>query len=132
MNDVAATILSRQLDIVDDILRRRKEIVGRYLEQLKNVPGLTLLERKADRESGNWLFSMYADRRDDFQKKLAENEIESHMVHVRNDICPIFGGSRQDLPIMNKVEDKYVSIPLHNHLTDEEVDKIIKTIKSGW
>jgi hypothetical protein len=38
--------------------------------------------------------------------------------HVRNDICPIFGGKRQDLPIINKLEEKYVSIPLHNKLTD--------------
>lgn len=132
MNDVAAAILDKQLDILDSILKRRKEISDRYLNGLKSVPGVTLLERKPDRESGNWLFSMYVNRRDDFQKKLAENEIECHMVHVRNDICPIFGGLRQNLPIMNKVENKYVSIPLHNHLTDDEVDKIIKTIKSGW
>ena len=132
MNDVAAIILDRQLDIVDNILRRRKEIADKYLNELKDVPGLTLLERKHDRESGNWLFTMYVDKKEDFQKKLKENEIESHMVHIRNDICPIFGGKKQDLPVMNKVEDKYVSIPLHNHLTDENVDKIIKVIKSGW
>jgi len=132
MNDVAATILSSQLDIVHNVLSRRKDIANRYLKELKNIAGLTLLERKADRESGNWLFTIQVERRDDFQKKLAENEIECHMVHVRNDICPIFGGARQDLPIMNKVENKYVSIPLHNHLTDEDVDKIINTIKSGW
>ena len=132
MNDVTATMLDVQLDKFDKIAERRKTIADRYLSELKNVPGLTLLERKSDRQSGNWLFSMYVDRRDDFQKKLAENEIESHMVHVRNDICPIFGGLRQDLPVMNKIENKYVSIPLHNHLTDEEAEKVIKVIKSGW
>jgi len=132
MNDVAAVILDKQLDIVDDILKRRKEIADQYLDGLKDVLGVTLLDRNSDRESGNWLFTMYVDRRDDFQKKLAANGIESHMVHVRNDICPIFGGKKQDLPIMNKVENKYVSIPLHNHLTDEDVNKVIKTIKSGW
>lgn len=132
MSDVTATMLDSQLDQFDKIAQRRKEIANRYLNELKDIPGLTLLERKSDRESGNWLFTMYVDRRDDFQKKLTENEIESHMVHVRNDICPIFGGRRLDLPIMNKVENKYVSIPLHNHLTDEEVLKVIKVIKGGW
>lgn len=133
MNDVTATILDIQLDGLDEVLKRRKEIADRYLKELKDVSGLTLLERKPDRESGNWLFTIQVEKRDDFQKKLAENEIESHMVHVRNDICPIFGGVRRDdLPVMNKVEDKYLSIPLHNHLTDSDVDKVIKTIKSGW
>ncbi|MFA6215760.1 MAG: DegT/DnrJ/EryC1/StrS family aminotransferase [Patescibacteria group bacterium] len=132
MNDVAATILDIQLDKLGEVLARRKQIADRYLSELKNVSGLTLLERKSDRESGNWLFTLQVEKRDDFQKKLADNEIESHMVHVRNDICPIFAGQRLDLPVMNEVEDKYISIPLHNHLTDDDVEKIIKTIKSGW
>lgn len=132
MNDVTATILDIQLDKLDGVLSRRREIASRYLEELKNVPGLTLLERKPDRASGNWLFTIQVEKRDDFQRKLAAAEIESHMVHVRNDICPIFGGVRQDLPVMNAVENKYLSIPLHNHLTDDDVTKIIKTIKTGW
>jgi len=132
MNDVAATMLDIQLDKLNDISARRKEIADQYLEGLKNIAGLTILERKPDRESGNWLFTIQVEKRDDFQRKLAENEIESHMVHVRNDICPIFGGKRLDLAVMNEVENKYISIPLHNHLTDEDVSKIIRTIKSGW
>jgi len=132
MNDVTATILDIQLDKLNDVLKRRKEVADQYLKELRDVPGLTLLDRKPDRESGNWLFTIQVEKRDDFQKKLAENEIESHMVHVRNDICPIFGGTRRDLPTMNKVEDKYLSIPIHNHLTDEDINKVIKTIKSGW
>jgi len=132
MNDVAATMLDIQLDKLNDILARRKEIANQYLKELKNIAGLTLLERKPDRESGNWLFTIQVENRDDFQKKLAAGEIESHMVHVRNDICPIFGGKRLDLPVMNEVEDKYISIPLHNHLTDDDISKVIKTIKGGW
>ncbi|MFA5022546.1 MAG: DegT/DnrJ/EryC1/StrS family aminotransferase [Patescibacteria group bacterium] len=132
MNDVTATILAVQLDKVEQVLKKRAEIANRYLTELKNISGLTLLERKADRQSGNWLFTIQVENRDDFQKKLAENDIESHMVHVRNDICPIFGGTRLDLPVMNKLEGKYISIPLHNQLTDEDVSKVIETIKSGW
>lgn len=132
MNDVTASILDIQLDKVDEVLRRRQEIADYYLQGLQNIHGLTLLERKSDRESGNWLFTIQVENRDDFQKKLSDNEIESHIVHVRNDICPIFGGQRQDLPNMNELENKYISIPLHNHLTDDDIEKIIKIIKSGW
>jgi len=132
MNDVTASILDIQLDKINNVLKQRKEIADYYLDDLKNISGLTLLERKDDRQSGNWLFTIQVENRDDFQKKLADNDIESHMVHVRNDVCPIFGGERQDLPIMNQIEDKYISIPLHNHLTNDDVEKVIKTIKSGW
>jgi len=132
MNDVTATILDIQLDELEKISATRNRYADMYHNGLKSVKGLTLLERKQDRESGNWLFTIQVENRDGFQKKLADNDIESHMVHVRNDICPIFGGKRQELPVMNEVENKYISIPLHNHLTDEDIDKVIKTIRSGW
>jgi len=132
MNDLAAGILVAQLDDLSLVLSRRKEIVERYRRELKDVPGLKLLSQKEDRESGNWLFTIRVKDRQGFIKKLLDNDIESHMVHVRCDIYPIFGGKRLDLPGMNEVEPEYVSIPLHCKLSDEDVSKIIKTIKSGW
>ena len=132
MNDVTATMLSIQLDDLEKVNSRRREIVKRYRESLNNISGLTLLEKKPDRESGNWLFTILVERRDDFTKMLKDNDIEAHMVHVRCDVYPIFGGKRLNLPAMNEVEPKYVSIPLHQGLTDDEVDKVIKTIKKGW
>jgi len=55
MNDVTATILDIQLDKFDKISATRNEIADRYLNELNGVPGLTLLDRKSDRQSGNWL-----------------------------------------------------------------------------
>jgi len=132
MNDIAAGMLVVQLDDLEKILKERTKIADRYHKELKNVSGLKLLDRKEDRESGNWLFTVRVKDRKNFTKKLLDNGIESHMVHVRCDIYPIFGGKRLNLPNMNEVEPEYVSIPLHNKLTDEDIDKVIKTIKSGW
>jgi len=132
MNDVTATILSTQLDDLRKVNARRGEIVNRYRESLNDVPGLTLFEKGGDRESANWLFTILVERREDFIKMMRSNDIETHMVHVRCDIYPIFGGERLDLPVMNELEPKYVSIPLHLGLTEEDVDKIITTVKKGW
>ena len=132
MNDVTATILSVQLDELHNVNARRREIVNHYRESFKNIPGLTMLEKKKDRESGDWLFTVLVERREDFIKMMKDNGIETHMVHIRCDVYPIFGGKRLDLPAMNEVEPKYVSIPLHLGLTDEDLDKIITTIKKGW
>jgi dTDP-4-amino-4,6-dideoxygalactose transaminase len=132
MNDVTATILSVQLDDIHSVNARRKEIVNRYRKSLDNIPGLTLLEEKDDRGSGHWLFTVLVERREDFIKMMKDNGIETHMVHVRCDVYPIFGGKRLELPVMNEVEPKYVSIPLHAGLTDEDVEKVIKTVNKGW
>lgn len=132
MNDLAAAILIIQLDDLAKILQRRKKIADTYRKGLSNVAGLEMLESKEDGVSGNWLFTIKVNNRSGFIKKLQENGIESHMVHVRCDIYPIFGGQRLDLPVMNKIEEKYLSIPLHTKLTDADVNKIIKVIRSGW
>ena len=132
MNDVTATILSIQLDDLMQVNARRKEIAEKYCASLKDVPGLTLLDKKKDRESGNWLFTVLVEKRDDFVKMMKDNGVDTHMVHIRCDVYPIFGGKRLNLPAMNEVESKYVSIPLHAGLTDEDVDRVIKTIKKGW
>ncbi len=132
MNDVTATMLSVQLDDLAAVNARRREIVERYRESLSNVPGLTLLRGKKEQESGNWLFTILVERRDDFIKMMKDNDIETHMVHIRCDVYPIFGGKRLQLPVMNEVEANYISIPLHAGLTDEDVDKVIKTIRKGW
>ncbi len=132
MNDVTATMLSVQLDDLHAVNARRKEIAGRYRASLSGVRGVTMLEKKDDRDSANWLFTMLVERREDFVRTMKEAGIETHMVHVRCDVYPIFGGARQDLAVMNEVEPKYVSIPLHMGLTDDDVDKVIGAVRKGW
>lgn len=132
MNDVTATILGVQLDDLFAVNARREEIVRRYRQALADVPGLTMLEEKEDRRSGNWLFTILVERRDDFIAMMRSNGVNTHMVHVRCDVYPIFGGKRQNLPVMNEVEPMYVSIPLHVGLSDDDVEHVIRTIKKGW
>jgi len=132
MNDVTATMLSIQLDDLRAVNARRAEIVKRYREALSGVPGLMMLEKKPDRKSGNWLFTVLVERREDFIKAMRQRGVDTHMVHIRCDVYPIFGGKRLMLPAMNEVEPKYVSIPLHSGLTDDEVAQVIGAIKKGW
>lgn len=132
MNDVVAAMLLAQLEDLDKVLSRRKQIVARYRDAFKDIDGIELLAEQNDRESANWLFNILVDRRDDFQKKLASKGIETSLVHVRLDVYPILGGKRQDLPAMNQIEPRYLALPLHNHLTDEDVEFVIDTIQSGW
>lgn len=132
MNDIAAILGICQMRKLDEILKKRKQIVDRYLDELSGIPGLTLLKREQNRESANWLFALLVENREGFMKKLKENGIESSLVHLRCDTYTIFGGKKQDLPNMNALEEKYISIPLHNELSEDDVGCVIKTIRSGW
>jgi dTDP-4-amino-4,6-dideoxygalactose transaminase len=72
------------------------------------------------------------ERRDDFAKKMWDADVDTNMVHIRNDVYKIFGGKRADLPVMNELEDKYTCLPLHMKITENDVYYICKKIKEGW
>ena len=110
----------------DKILGYHRKLSELYKKSLAGISGLTVI-------GGIWSFPILVDRRNDFAKKLAENDIETNLVQVRNDILTIFGRERQNLPNMNWIEDKYIHLPLHMYVTEEDItERIIPVIKSGW
>ena len=96
------------------------------------VEGVTLFESKTDRHSANWLFTMHVQDRASFCTMMADRQIEVSVVHIRNDQHEVFGPQRHDLPVTDAYAKTNISIPLHNHLTDEQVTYIIEAIKRGW
>ena len=68
------------------------------------------------------------------QKLLRENGIESNQVHFRNDRYSIFSEftNRKKLPNMDKGEDKYLVLPLHTKVSEQDVSRICEIIQSGW
>lgn len=132
MNDLAAAMLIVQLEELTQVLERRRQLVERYRESLKDIDGIDLLAKPGDRESANWLFIILVDRRADFQRRLKAAGIETSLVHIRCDLYPIVGGTRQELPGMNAIEPRYVALPLHHRLSDEDLEYILDTIHKGW
>ena len=132
MNDLTAAMLRVQLEDLDKVLERRCQIVERYREGLRDVDGIELLDQPEDRVSANWLFNVLVDRRNDFQRRLADFGIETSLVHIRCDVYPILGGRRHNLPAMNAVESRYLSLPLHPSLSEEDVEYILQAIRQGW
>jgi perosamine synthetase len=131
MNDLAAAVGLGNLEDFPLRLARRQKIANYYRSELSKCSGLQLLELGEDRTHAYWLFTLLVDRREDFIKKLVEEKIPVSVVHLRIDRNSIFGGLN-NLPGQNTFNEKQVSIPVHEALTDAEVDKIVQKIKSGW
>lgn len=132
MNDIAASIGLGNMQDIDWILETRKEFVSQYRDGLKDAPGVTLFEQKADRESAHWLFTMHVAERDDFCRMLASKGVEVSVCHIRNDMHKIFGPLREDLPNTARYAGSHISLPLHNHLKPEDIDYVINVIREGW
>ena len=132
MNNVNATVGLIQL-------RHIEKIVGEYInngkffdENLKNTPGVELLEYNPNTEASYWLYTMKVDRREDFIKKLNDNGISASELHLRNDRHSVFAESKTELPIFDEFYKKMVHIPCGWWLTDEDREKIVSVIKEGW
>ena len=132
MNDVAGAIGLGNLEGFSDRLKRRQRIGAHYRQQLGNVPGLQLLRLEEDRTHAYWLFTILVERREDFIRKLAEERITASVVHLRIDRNSIFGASRGHMPGQEAFNEQQVAIPVHDGLTDDDVDKIVSTVQSGW
>ena len=132
MNDLAASLGLGNLEDFLKNLRRRRSIASHYRKELGKIAGLKLLDYQDDRESAYWLFTILVENRLDFIKKLKTRKIPTSVVHLRIDRNSIFGGITPNLGNQEKFDQNQVSIPIHDALSEQDVEKIISAIKSGW
>ncbi|MBL7050293.1 MAG: DegT/DnrJ/EryC1/StrS family aminotransferase [Nitrospira sp.] len=132
MNDLSAALGLGNLDDFPDTLKRRREIAGHYIREFKNVPGISLLEYRDDRECAYWIFTMKVEKRLEFIKKLRAGGIPASIIHLRIDDNSVFGGITPGLPGQEKFNEDQVSLPVHNGLSDDDIETIINTVKLGW
>lgn len=133
MTDIAAAMGLAGLEEFDEISSHRKRLFKIYEKNLSNIEGLRFIGGNyTDREHAAWLCTIIVERRADLQLKLREHNIESNQVHYRNDRYTIFGGRKNNLPNMDALEEKYLVLPLHTQLSEENVLRVCQVIKSGW
>jgi len=132
MNDVAAVMGLEGLKAFDAAFERRRNIAQRYRKELEGVEGLTLMSQQRYKKPAYWLFPIHVENRIGFATEMKWKGVEVAVHNWRNDQYSIFGGL-QDLPNTGRVNDDLIHIPLHAELTDEEVSRVISTIKDlNW
>lgn len=134
MTDIAASLGIAALEEFDDHIAHRQKLYHLYCELLKDAEGIRVIGTEYhDREHAAWLLTAEVDRRIDFMTHLRVNKIESAQVHYRNDRYSIFGSRVEGkYPKMDAIEDRYIVLPLHAKVTEDDVRYIAEVIKMGW
>lgn len=133
MTDIGAAMGLAALKEFDETLKHRQSIFETYKKGLNGAEGIKLIgAHHTDRTHAAWLCTALVDRRIDFMHKLRDHKIESSQVHFRNDRYSVLGGRRSDLPNMDAVEDKYIVLPMHTHMTNADAEYVCEIIKKGW
>ena len=133
LNDFAASLGLANIKTLSERLIRRQEICNFYDEEFSGNTNIRLFcKNKYGNSSSNWLYGFHVERRDDFIRHLKANGIPTSVVHQGIDKNDIFGGKQETLFNQRKFDSSQIHIPIHNSLSDEQIDYIANTIKRGW
>jgi dTDP-4-amino-4,6-dideoxygalactose transaminase len=133
MNDVNAAIGMANLAKVQENVIEKHISNGKYYDKaLKNVSGVTLLERDSRMESSYWIYSILVDRKDDFTKHMNSCGISTSQVHERNDIHSCLRKYKTILPNLDSIKNRLTAIPVGWWVTNKERQYIVDCIKQGW
>ena len=135
MTDIASAMGIASLQEFDAVSSLRKRLFKVYSDELAGYDRVKIIGNDFDdREHAAWLFTIIVDNRYKLQEKLRDNKIESNQVHFRNDRYSIFKDFTEgkNFPNMDQIEDKYLVLPLHTMMNENDVRRVCSIIKSGW
>jgi dTDP-4-amino-4,6-dideoxygalactose transaminase len=137
LSDVLAAILEAQLDRLSAIQERRAAIVARYREALgpwAASTGVRLPVELPDRTPNHHIFYLlYPDgrRRDEALATLRGRGIGATFHYVPLHSAPHSRrlGIDVELPVTDRVASTLLRLPLHPLLSDDDVDRVIRTVE---
>jgi perosamine synthetase len=132
MTDVQAAIGLAGLEEFDEIAALRRSLYRRYVERLRSLPHVRIVDEFDPRKSrAAWLITVAVEHRMQCQLKLHSRRIESGQVHFRNDRYSIFA-TKDEFPGMDSIDDNYLVLPLHTKMSLADVELICDVLKEGW
>lgn len=132
MTDLGAAIGLAGLEEFDQTLKHRQDLYKRYVINLKDFIDVSIVDDFDPKKThAAWLFTILVKNREDLQKKLRLNGIESGQTHYRNDRYSIFNCD-ETFYNMDILDNDYLILPLHTKMSMDDVDYICSVIQSGW
>jgi len=131
--NLAANIGLAQLDRIDALQSRRKEIWDIYQQELSAIPGLI---NPSDAEEANrhsyFTYCIRVPKRDDLAHYLLDNQIYTTLRYHPLHLNPLYRQEGVSLANCELLNQDALSIPLHPRMSDEEVYKVVSSIKKFY
>ena len=131
MNDFTAAMGVGNLSVAEKRLLRRRYNAKKYESAFRKISGINTMF-VSNGLSSYWLFTMRVKNRHDFIQHMRDKKIPVSVLDRRIDEHPVFGGITKGLHGQRLFDKEQISIPVHDGLSDEDVNYIIDTVKKGW
>lgn len=141
MSDLAATLGLAQLQRLDLILAKRKLVEAFYLESVQSFEGIKDPFVAPDVDEVHWLLYVVhlgtrftRSSRDAIVEDLRTEHVQaaaySQPLHLQRFYFEQ-GYRRGDFLVTEKVADRAVALPFHTHLSPEQINFIVSTMKDA-
>ncbi len=130
MNDLAASIGLVQLKKLPEFNKKRSDIIRQYLNGLE---GLDRIKSLLPFEPENYPYQMFGirtDIRDELMIHLKSKGIATGCHYTPLNLQPLFKSFYSKCPFIEDEYNKFITLPLHSDLTDQEIIYIIDSIES--
>jgi len=133
LDGLQAAILSVKLKHLDIWTDARIKVADYYLENLKDVKGIVLPKRDDWAKQVYHLFVIRTKKRDKLQVYLKDNGVSSG-VHYPISLPKLkaydYTGQASDNFFANSSDSELLSLPIGDHLTSDDLSKIVEILKS--
>ena len=139
MTDIAAAMGIRQLERYDDIMARRHSIIEKY-DSCCDELGVKHLTHASDSHRGSghlyitYIPDITAQQRNDIICAMAEKGVACNVHYKPLPMMTAYkamGFSIENYPAAYDFFSKEITLPLHNKLTDEDVDYVIECFREA-
>lgn len=136
MSNVVAGIGRGQLKVLDQRVQKKRYIFEFYKRELGNLEGIQFMPSNEWNEPNYWLSSMNLNgkvRPIDIMVALEKENIESRPIWKPMHTQPFFG--KYDFvgtDVSEKLFKNGVCLPSDTKMTDEDMARVVKTIKGLW
>ena len=130
MNDIVATLGCVGIDHYDEAAKKRRAIGERYRAGLADLRGVKLMQYYSDRIPNYQIFPIHVANRVRFARYMHDYNIMVNINNRRNDIYPMFGGLKNDIPMTAKADKDVILLPMHADLTEKQVEYVVQKIQA--
>ena len=134
ITDIQAALGVSQLKRADIGIKRRQEIANRYAQEFKEVPQI-INQSGVIAGHAYHLFILEVENRRGLYDYLRSKKIFAQIHYIPTHLMPYYrdlGWKEGDLPKAEKYYSNCISIPMFPSLSDEDIGRVIKTIKQFY
>jgi UDP-4-amino-4-deoxy-L-arabinose-oxoglutarate aminotransferase len=130
-DDLASAVAYAGIERLDEIVAYRGQLVDRFYRRLSGIEQVQLQPRSPDCTNSWYIMPIRvpAEKRDDLRAHLAARNIGNTVHYPSLKEQPAFAAYRGDVPVTAVEARRIISLPLHEAVSLEEVDRICDEVQ---